>query len=411
MALADGPIRRKDSMRMDRRWPLVAALTALVSAGAMLAASPVQADPLGGGGGNYPTVGSATTQDLMNGLATQVHLGGPFSPLAIASYDVSPQPTTIMPGGFVSFPRPEDDGEGAAALRAAENGTVYAARGIASTGPLSTSDVAFSRISVGPRFPTLVDPYVWVPYAIDGVTYATHASSAITNLTTSDLQAIYAAANGATVSLSIGARKIGTQGTPGVDIVPLLPEAGSGTREFWVSRYLGVTPGSATADTYTDGSGTHDVLEDDGSALAAVPLGILPFSVGDWIGQSQAPVLSSAYGITVIDRRGSSVLGGIDSTSPTTLTAGGGVALDTGFAVLRPLFNLVKHDRIDPSSGAYDATLAAVLSGPTAKVGTQPGFFTPTVVEDFGFAPLSGTPRFINGVPYTLGQTTIHGVL
>jgi ABC-type phosphate transport system substrate-binding protein len=384
--------------------------------------SAAQAD-VNNGNPSYQTVGSDTTQDLLAGLATQIHTGGPSSALAISTWDATPQPTTFTSiNTGTTVPRPDGSGQGVDALRAAELGNVYARTtgGVTQTSSaaLSTNDVKFARSSSGPSSTSPTGTYTWVPFAVDGVSYAVNGGvSTITNLTKADLKAIYSAADGATVSLSIGSKKIGKQTTAGVDIVPFLPQAGSGTRKFWTDTYLApLTLGTAVSDTYTDGSGTHDVQEHNGSVLGAVTNGIVPFSVSQWAGQSRAADLSNAitgYGVPVTDRRGTAVLGDIDSTSPLVLTPGGRYLLDTSFAVLRPVYNVVKYDRVTSGTGSYDSVLSGILTGTSAQVGTQPGLILgTTVVADFGFGDLStnpSSPTVINGTGYVLGQTTIRG--
>ncbi|WP_375385425.1 substrate-binding domain-containing protein [uncultured Microbacterium sp.] len=409
------------NIRKATAFGAIAALTVGVLA---LGGTAAQAD-VTNPGTTYQTVGSDTTQDVLAGLATLVHTGNAASPLALSTFDATPQPTTFTSQTGTTVPRSDGSSQGLAALKAAETGAIYTRTIPTPTGnvtqsssaALTTNDVKFSRSSSGPSSPSATGTYAWVPFAVDGVTFAKNSSNTITNLTKADLKAIYEAANGATVTLSIGSKIIGTQSNATADIVPFLPQSGSGTRTFWLTTIGVTTLGSAVSDTYTVGGAATQIQEHNGAVLAAVPKGIVPFSISQWLGQSRntdinKSVATGGYGLSIVDRRNGAVLANIDSTSPTTTNAAGKLLLNTGFSVLRPVFNVVKYDRVTSGTASYDSVLAGVLTGTSAKVGTAPALVLAgaTVVEDFGFAKLStnpASPTVINGTGYVLGQTTI----
>ncbi|GAA3819141.1 hypothetical protein [Cellulomonas soli] len=401
--------------------------TALLATGSLLlGASAAQADPWDADLESYTQnrplngTGSDTTQDLNNGLAAVVRSGGQ---LVLGSWDATlptgsgAQGTTIVThSGGTTIPRPNGSGQGVAALKATVAGTTLTnARGTSTGGAtadgrLDRTDLQFARSSSGPSSFAASGTYSYVPLAVDAVTYAKGASSAVPDgLTVADLTQIYQASAGQTVSLSVGSRVIGTASTSGAQIVPLLPQSGSGTRSFFLSK-LGLTEaslGSAVAWTYTAGGVTTDVQEHDGAALAAVSNAIVPFSIAQWIAQSNAASLAANYGVSVLDRRHGAVLApvtvGSTLVQPTTGTT---PVLNTAFPLTRPVFTVVEHAAIASNSTLSatfidDPATADVVEGAvyTAKRSATAQF----VIEDFGFGSLINRDTDVNGV-------TIQGV-
>lgn len=348
-------------------------------------ATPANADPVGA-----PTyralagVGSDTTQDLNNGLS-QVVTGSTGAKL-IASYDAIGSATIKTKSTGATFNRPNGSGAGVSALKAAKTGGAYG--GVT----LSSTDLQFARSSSAPSTTSASGTYSYIPLALDAVSYARNSAGSVpSDLTKSDLTKIYTAANGASVSLSVGTYTVGVEGS-GAQIVPFLPQANSGTRSFWLGQ-LGVTSiGSAVSDTY--GSSTS-VQEHDGSVVAAVTNAIVPFSIAQYIAQGNSSTLSTEYSVTVADRRHGAVLGSVEGVAPTSSGA-----LNTSFPIARPVFTVVQYAEL-----SSNANLAATFSGATAKAYTakRPGSTTQLVITDFGFGDLTGGVT-INGKTYTPGD-------
>jgi len=103
-------------------------------------------------------------------------------------------------------------------------------------------------------------------------------------------------------------------------ITPYIPQAGSGTRSFWLS-YLGITD-VTLFPCIKDAKNGVPIEEHDGRVLDANSL--IPISVAQNIAQAEG---------TLTDLRGKSVLGTIDGTLPQTLNG--------GFAVKREIYNVV----------------------------------------------------------------------
>lgn len=351
--------------------------------------------------------GSDTTQDLNNGLAAVVTNAA--GDLVLGSYDAT------VPDGDDNYiqtrqcgswiPRPNGSGQGVAALKAAKGSlTLTNARGTSKTdnapcggapgaedtnGPLTPNDIQFARSSSGVPASTS-GAYAYVPLAVDAVTYAVHSSNTTLprNLTKSDLTDIYSAANGATVALDSGASvTVGLAGT-GADVVPFIPQSGSGTRSFWLSA-LGLTEttkGTAVADTYNGGT---LVQEHDGSVLAAVSNAIVPFSIAQHIAQGNSTALQNRYNVTVTDRRNGAQLATVDGVAPLD-----GGELNTAFPLARAVFTVVQHAEISTNanlSGAFVGTGARSVYQATSGVGTF-------VIEDFGFGSIINRDTGVNGV-------------
>ncbi|AWB95420.1 hypothetical protein DCE93_06905 [Agromyces badenianii] len=386
-----------------RRGLLAGLAATAVAAVAFGATAPANADPAGAP--TYRTlagVGSDTTQDLNNGLASVVAIGGS---LALGSYDATGSATIQTKSGGTVFNRPNGSGSGVTALKSAKDATtLWGGQNLVDT------DVQFARSSSAAAW-TPSGAYSYIPLALDAVTYATASTTAVPNgipLGTSTgqdsdsdgvldltLRNIYT--RGATTTLENASNvgfTVGAQGS-GANIIPFIPQAGSGTRSFWISQ-VGGSIGSIVSPTYTDGSGTHDVQEHDGSVTAAVTNALVPFSIAQHIAQGNSATLASNYGVTVTDRRNGAVLRSVGAVAP--LASG---VLNPAFPIARPVFTVVKYAEL-----ATNTALAAVFQNDTALAynATRPGSSN-LVITDFGFGDLTGGVT-IGGVTYNPGDTT-----
>ena len=398
----------------------IAAAVAFGAAAALLVAPAAQADPRDPSSGSYTLnralngTGSDTTQDVVNGLAAVVVDAN--DDLLIGSWDA-----TIPAGqgsfivthtGGTSIPRPNGSTEGYNALKAAiNNQSLTNPRGTSSAN-LDDTDLQFARSSSGPRVPSSSGVLSYVPLAVDAVTYAVHEDNTTLprDLTLADLQAIYHASNGASVTLSNSQTyTVGLPGT-GADIVPFRPQAGSGTRSFWDST-IGGTIGSAVSDSYTSGGVTVSVQEHDGKVLEDVPNAIVPFSIAQYLAQTKVAANPSYYsgtyaGVTVTERRHGAELAEINGVAP--ISSG---VLNTAFPVKRPVFNIIEHAAISTNSDLAfafvdDPATTTVVEGAVYSA-TRPGTST-LVIEDFGFGSLGTSGVTINGTLYKAGDAENH---
>ncbi|MGW1884820.1 substrate-binding domain-containing protein [Streptomyces sp. NPDC001970] len=278
-------------------------------------------------------VGSDTTQDVMNGLANAITIGGQK---VIGSYDAtgSAQITTKNPATTpgCTINRPNGSGAGRTALLnslQANNGCLDFSRS--------------SSLSLGAANPGLT----YVPFAVDAVSYAITPTSAVPRkLTLNDLKAIY----------HCDANYVG-QG-PNYSLTVYLPQAGSGTRSFWQST-MGITEADVVAGVYPcikDAKGGAPVQEHDGRVLD--DKSIVPFSIAQYNSQASQ---------TIADLRGLAILGTIDGFAPNTL--------NSNFGVKRDVYNVI------PTSKIGTAPWSTVFVGSNSLVCQQQG-----VINTYGFA-------------------------
>ncbi|MFD2797071.1 hypothetical protein ACFS27_26170 [Promicromonospora vindobonensis] len=327
-------------------------------------------------------VGSDTTQDLNNGLAAVVTNN---DALILGSWDATGSATIQTRTGGATFARPNGSGSGVNALKAAKTGGQW--QGVT----LNSQDISFARSSSAATFVPGGD-YSYIPLAVDAVTYASAPGATVPDeLTRADLTAIYSASNGQSVTLSNNvAYTVGREGT-GAQIVPFLPQTGSGTRSFFVGQ-LGLTEatlGSAVAWSYSGGS----VQEHDGAPLAAVPNSIAPFSIAQYIAQGNATALSTRYGVTVLDRRDGAVLHTMKNNSGVVTQPIVDGALNTAFPIARPVFTVVRHSDIADNANLEHAFVGD--DGAVYSATSSAGSFT---IEDFGFGSFIDRDSGINGV-------------
>lgn len=391
---------------------LAGAATAALLLGGALGASAEPINPATGQVDLNRTIdgtGSDTTQDVLNGLAA-VTLDADQE-LFLGSWNATGTPTSFQTRtGGPTIPRPNGSSQGVTALRAAINGTTLTNPNGTSSGPLSRADLQFARSSSGVT-PSTSGVLSYVPMAVDAVSYAVDEDNTTLprNLTLDDLTKIYEADQNTTVSLSIGNRTVGREGS-GAQIVPFIPQDGSGTRSFWISKIVGpVTDlGTAVTDSYTDnGTGqTRIVQEHDGAVLNDVPNAITPFSIAQYVAQTRVAALpthySAAYGVVVNDRRNGAELATVNGVQP--LVNG---RLNTAFPVARAVFNVVENAALATNADlrhAFFNDLGTSAVEGAVYTATRPGATT-LVIEDFGFGSLGTAGVTIDGNLYRAGDT------
>lgn len=282
-------------------------------------------------------VGSDTTQDVVNGLS-DVIVDGSGTKL-VGSYDAFGSSTIQTKAGAncAGIARPAGSGAGRTALLKS----------------LNPSDPTFGCLdfsrSSSLNLTQASTQLTYIPFATDAVTYAVASGSTIPkNLSKTDLKAIY------TCQIS--------------GYSPLLPQAGSGTRAFWIAQ-LGLTEqtiGTCVKDTKNGVS----IQEHDGRVLTN-PDEIVPISVAQFIAQS--------FGI-IQDKRGGAQLGSIDGVPP--------IALNTNFGVKRSVYDVI------PTSKVSDPTYSSVFVGPTSQVCSHAD-----VIQKYGFGTAADCGSTTNQTP------------
>jgi ABC-type phosphate transport system substrate-binding protein len=204
-----------------------------------------QADPAATpAAGDLVGVGSDTSEHVLNALSTAYNATGPAAKLY--SWNATGTSPLTTKAGCAPINRPNGSGAGINALIA--DGNAHC--------------VDFARSSRGPQG-TEAQNYVFVEFARDSLSYATAKTSTVpASLTTQALHELYASA----------------AGSAACRYTALLPQAGSGTRSFFLTS-IGLseaTKGSCAKDTWSGGA----VQEHNPDAIKGDPTALAPFSVG-----------------------------------------------------------------------------------------------------------------------------------
>jgi hypothetical protein len=352
-----------------------AAILGAAAVGVGILAAPASADPspitdyrqLAG-------VGSDTTQYVVSGLANGTSVVDAGGNKIIASWDAVAQ--TGAPDPFTT--KDPTTKPGCTFNRADANGS---SNGI----KLLNADIAagkgcldFARSSRGPQVSGT--DLTWIPFAKDAVTWATDLGSTIgsetpgdsnnPSLTVAQLKDIYTKCSYTDAAGTTHA------------VQPLLPQAGSGTRAYWLTS-IGVTEAQIAAAKTSCGL-RDDVQEHDGTAITNLNQ-IMPYSVAQWLTQGKNGVPN---------RRGESRLRNIETQSPTT-GSGFSIVLNPNFVFSRDVYNVVQTSRLNSSP------IKETFVGPDAKVCSAASI---AVIKSYGFGDLSA-----DSAPSNCGDTTLTG--
>jgi len=339
------------------------AVASLAIAAMAFGAMPANADPVTP---PFPTLagaGSDTTQDVVTGVST-------LAPIVIGNWDAVGGAATIqtkLNGPF--FQRPNGSGDGVFALSQSIQGSptvLYNGQNIA-------NQLDFARSSSDPSGTTGVLTYI--PFATDAVTYAYNGASTFPTdvpqgTTTSD-----SAVNGVfpfTLRNIYACRVVTFSDAAGNDvaIAPLIPQAGSGTRSYWL-RQVGQTEATVTSGGCVT-SRNNSVQEHDGRALTGLG-DIMPYSIGQYIAQGRHLAITTS---AVVERRGNAVLGKVGTQNPFRLT-GATLTLNPNFPIRRLVYNVVQTTRVT------EAAIAATFVGPNSTFCNAAGV---AMVQSYGFA-------------------------
>lgn len=203
--------------------------------------SPVAADLIG--------VGSDTSQHALKLLADSWNASGPASRLA--SFAATGGGQITLPSGAIN--RPNGSGAGKGLLYGAGNNT----------------DVDYARSSSGPSATEVQNGLQFFPFALDTLKMAVSASvasNAPATLTPAQIVSIYKG------DVTNWSQLGGSAGT----IVPMIPQAGSGTRSFFVGELKKANDG---VDVSLAAS-VVEVQEHEDDPIKSNPNGVAPFSEG-----------------------------------------------------------------------------------------------------------------------------------
>jgi hypothetical protein len=353
----------------------VCAVVGTAVAGLVLA-TPANADPVST---SYVLVGSDTLQDVSNALTNGTQITGPFvrsisDQGALGSFDAFGSAAIQTKSGGTYFARPAGSSDGVRALSRSIDGTGFDVAGNTTPKVSITGQVDIARSSSGPgSAQNATGPLAYIPFGRDAVSFAIAPGTAagLEQLSTAQLTQIYNCTL-ATVN--------------GVAVKPVLPQASSGTRKFFLSAIGVSSPGSCV--------NASSLAENDGTVLTE-PGQIIPFSVASWVAQKSGAAQN---------RTGSATLGSaLGATAPTT-GADASIAPNAAYynnaTWGRDTYLVVEFARIDSQSAKYDAGLADLVDSTKAKSLANFGSGPATagaVKSKFGFlAPSSTTPLRAN---------------
>ncbi|GAA1267808.1 hypothetical protein Psi02_09670 [Planotetraspora silvatica] len=357
-------------MRSKRTMTAAAAtLAAAVAVSGLTLTGPAYADPATGTFAALVGVGSDTTQDVMNALAKSLSPTG----TGIASYDAIAPGTTGSTTSVIQtrkggpfFTRPNGSGKGRAALSASLTGLTTFPDG---NGVKIPGQVDFARSSGAPS--VTGGTLTYIPYARDAVGLAVKGA-ALKQLTAQQLHEIYSGA------LTV---------VNGLTVHPYLPQAGSGTRSFFLNA-IGLTETTIKSgiDTVQENQ-ANDLLTGDVIADGA----LVPFSVASWIAQnngvspdhSKKAVAAGAY------------LASIKTSDAATTylapvsTVSGKVAGNTSYyndaTFGRDVFNVVPTRAIDTTSIFYKQSLYDIFVTNGTHKAALASTANQKIIADYGF--------------------------
>ena len=389
---------------LRRKWLVGSVVAAVAAVSAVVGFSgPAAADPIL----TYVGVGSDTTQDVMNGVAESIGFG------AIASYDAVDPTGTVAANPLIKskdgclFTRPNGSGAGLAQLQYSINSATGNQPG--GTKPTISGCVDFGRSSSGPTF-SATGKLVYIPFALDAVTSATGPATAVgggdpavateivdaNSFTKANLTTLYSCTaitiNNKKYDPTVASDNPGA--TPPVVAVHLkVPQGNSGTRKFWAQQ-LGFDDGTASGhslpscvkDTWTDTATppvTHSIEEHDGTVYANDANALGPFSVAQFIAQSNG-INPRLHNVAIHS------LGTTDPTTQnptTTFPVVAGAKLKTTFIITREVYNIVELARVTQGDPKFDAGLFQLFVGTSSLVCSQS-----VTIQTFGFATLATAP-------------------
>jgi hypothetical protein len=353
---------------------VAASVACALVAGAVI---PAHADP--DSVASYATLagfGSDTTMDVMDAVALEVNaavkLATPGAGDLLSSYKaVGGKDVFSKLNGLAARSNGSSAGRDHLLVAIGHTGSKSVAvsstdLGIARSTTVTTESQAglidYARSSSGPSGSSLATNGVitYIPFASDSMTYATAPNSLIPNgiplgstasttelslmnIYKGNLDAVEVDGDGAFVAIVKTSDYTGANTLHPINAY--IPQAGSGTRSYWIGK-VGITEANITAQTTKAKDRTPggvSVQEHDGTALVNDKYALAAFSISQWVAQTNGASVSRLNG---------AVLKSVDvAISPTT---GSGTSYATNAdwpsALKRTVYNIV------PSADADNAT-------------------------------------------------------
>ncbi|MFG2040776.1 hypothetical protein [Dactylosporangium sp. NPDC048998] len=350
---------------MRGRTLLAGSLAAFTAAAGLVAGvtGPAAADPSTGLAG----VGSATTQYVMDAIATSIGLG------YVGSWDAVDPATgavlgVIQPKPGCTMTRPNSSATGIAALRKSINPNTTAPQ---LSDPPEAGCVDFARSGLPPSAADVSanGGLIYMPFGLDGIAVATGPSTAVTGTDPAVATAIVNADQFTVANLRTLYRTCGSVTVGGVTYTPdgtvtdathqpvhlYLPGAGTDTALFWAQTFA-FNASSPPSCIHRQIVGTStNVDEGDGAVLAADPTALCPFPIAEWISQNRGHH----------DKRHNAVLRAmVDSNGVSQPARLGSGVLNAQFPVRHEVYNVVSYNQLaGPDKNALVASVFGASSG------------------------------------------------
>lgn len=328
------------------------------------------------------TVGSDTTQDVLNALAGEAN-GTLYTPVRssqastfkqITSWDATGSECISPKAPGASFQRPNGSTNGRRALSRAMDGTNWGPHATLCGGPKPVSGlVDFARSSAGPSGTGTALTYI--PFGRDALSFAYYRSSGapVVTLTTAQLQSVF---------------KIGPQTIGGVEIVGCGIQTGSGTYQFWNGALKMAATEEATGTATCNSAGTGQRLQEndpaglkakgDSAALANKQV-IVAYSAAAFISQINGKAPNPAapgVDLGAIDALGKPYAGTAPNATPNSTFY---ASSDFG----RDVYNVVPTSKIGGLASS-NLDFKSLFVGTTSAICSAG-----TVINAFGFGTLS----------------------
>ena len=391
---------------------LFAQVTVAISGAAVIAAGtamPVMADPVSVNKyAELVGLGSDTTMDVMDGISLALgNVSANDSRLKLASYKAIGSADVVVSADGIAIPRANGSGAGRDALRIAigqiNSGSVAIApddlgkarTAVSPTTAQLAGKFHYARSSSGPSGAVANGVVTYVPFAQDNMTYATAplnitkipsdiplGTLAVTNNVSliniyrgNITQVIEDEATGAFIKLAAPSYTPAA-GEVSNTIRAYIPQAGSGTRSFWIGQVkiseTEITNQSVPAKDVTPTG--LSVQEHDGTAVATDPYALVGFSISQWVAQTNGVAPKRTAG---------AILRSIGGLEPTVVTDGVYATAPTWSAIKRAVYNivptaLINADEENAYTRAFRGTNSLVCQ-------------SQTVIQKFGYGLLSYT--------------------
>ncbi|GAA2418142.1 substrate-binding domain-containing protein [Actinomadura vinacea] len=361
---------------------------AMLTLGGVMAAPANAVEPSDGITQTLALGGSDTTEDVMGALAAAYNNNATYNPtpgkdnavnVPVQAEAGSPGFTAAADANCTQRTYVNKDEANPPTTYPAPNGSTdgkNALRGVAPfpTDNLTTGCFDAARSSSGP---SSSDPaqFEYYAFGLDAVSWARFPGNAPVSLSIQEIRDIYSCTK--TNWNQVG----GSAGT----IIRYIPQAGSGTRSFFLGTILNNVPPS------TNCGPVKEVQEHDGAAVPAADRSnaIVPFSVAQWVAQGNG---------VVDDKRGGIVIGRQETTTgvlnPVSGTAGdftpnaNVVREPSTFLGVRRVYNVV--DTRLPKVGQTVRFVGEDAAGPGYIC--DPASGAASIITRFGFGLLPEDP-------------------